>query len=65
VTFKVGHGGRVRKTPYLCVGKSLSRGRLCKFIDEITRLDEGQENELLVRASKEETTDVVTAVNHG
>ncbi|OAX41524.1 hypothetical protein K503DRAFT_485549 [Rhizopogon vinicolor AM-OR11-026] len=64
VTFEVGPGGRVRKTPYLCVGKSLSRGRLSKFIDEIGRLDEGQEDEFLVRASKEEKTDVVTAVNH-
>ena len=65
VTFEVGPGGRVRKTPYLCVGKALSRGRLSKFIDEIARLDEGQEDEFLVRASKEEKTDVVTAVNHG
>lgn len=65
VTFEVGPGGRVRKTPYLCVGKALSRGRLSKFIDEIGRLDEGQDDEFLVRASKEEKTDVVTAVNHG
>jgi hypothetical protein len=65
VTFEVGSGGRVRKTPYLCVGKALSRGRLSKFIDEIGRQDEGQEDEFLVRASKEEKTDVVTAVNHG
>lgn len=64
VTFEVGPGGRVRKTPYLCVGKALSRGRLSKFIDEIGRLDE-QDDEFLVRASKEEKTDVVTAVNHG
>ena len=35
VTFKVGHGGRVCKTPYLCVGKALSRGRLSKFIDKL------------------------------
>lgn len=65
VTFEVGSGGRVRKTPYLCVGKAHSRGRLSKFIDEIGRQDEGQEDEFLVRASKEEKTDVVTAVNHG
>lgn len=65
VTFEVGPGGRVRKTPYLCTGKALSRGRLSKFIDEIGRPDEGQEDEFLVRASKEEKTDVVTAVNHG
>ncbi|KAG1746559.1 uncharacterized protein EDB91DRAFT_1327918 [Suillus paluster] len=65
VTFEVGPGGRVRKTPYLCVGKAHSRGRLSKFIDEIGRSDEGQDDEFLVRASKEEKTDVVTAVNHG
>lgn len=65
VTFEVGPGGRVRKTPYLCVGKALSRGRLSRFIDEIGRPDEGQDDEFLVRASKEEKTDVVTAVNHG
>ena len=65
VTFEVGPGGRVRKTPYLCVGKTFSRGRLSKFIDEIGRPDEGQEDEFLIRASKEEKTDVVTAVNHG
>lgn len=65
VTFEVGPGGRVRKTPYLCVGKAHSRGRLSKFIDEIGRMDEGQDDEFLVRASKEEKTDVVTAVNHG
>ncbi|OJA14982.1 hypothetical protein AZE42_04325 [Rhizopogon vesiculosus] len=63
VTFEVGPGGRVRQTPYLCVSKSPSRGRLSKFIDEIRRLDEGQEDEFLVRASKEKT-DVVTAVSH-
>ncbi|KAG1860726.1 Pleckstrin homology domain-containing protein [Suillus subalutaceus] len=65
VTFEVGPGGRVRKTPYLCVGKAFSRGRLSKFIDEIGRPDDGQHDEFLVRASKEEKTDVVTAVNHG
>ncbi|KAH7923973.1 hypothetical protein BV22DRAFT_1091823 [Leucogyrophana mollusca] len=67
VTFEVGSGGRVRKTPYLCVGRAQSRGRLSKFIDEIGRTDEEQtaDDEFLVRASKDEKTDVVTAVNHG
>ncbi|KAG2036606.1 hypothetical protein BDR03DRAFT_1011560 [Suillus americanus] len=63
ITFEVGPGGCVRKMPYLCVGKPLSRGRLSKFIDEIGCSDEGQNNKFLVRASKEEKTDVVTAVN--
>ncbi|KAF8845095.1 hypothetical protein BDN67DRAFT_542490 [Paxillus ammoniavirescens] len=67
VTFEVGTGGRVRKTPYLCPGRAQSRNRLLKFIDDIGRQDEGQnvEDEFLVRASKDEKTDVVTAVNHG
>jgi len=66
LTFEVGTGGRVRRTPYLCVGKTHSRARLQKFIDEIARLDEQtSEDEFLVRASKDEKTDVVTAVNHG
>lgn len=67
VTFEVGTGGRVRKTPYLCPGRTHSRNRLQKFIDEIGRQDNNQsmEDAFLVRASKDEKTDVVTAVNHG
>ncbi|KAH7890813.1 Pleckstrin homology domain-containing protein [Phlebopus sp. FC_14] len=67
VTFEVGSGGRVRKTPYLCAGRTQSRERLLKFIDGIGRPDESQnlEDEFLIRASKDEKTDVVTAVNHG
>lgn len=66
VTFEVGTGGRVRRTPYLCVGKAQSRGRLQRFIDDIGRLDDSNvEDEFLIRASKDEKTDVVTAVNHG
>ncbi|EGO22393.1 hypothetical protein SERLADRAFT_416874 [Serpula lacrymans var. lacrymans S7.9] len=64
VTFEVGTGGRVRKTPYLCVGRAQSRARLSKFIDMIGMQD-SHEDEFLVRASKDEKTDVVTAVNHG
>ncbi|KAF6761725.1 von Willebrand RING finger domain-containing protein [Ephemerocybe angulata] len=65
VTFEVGPGGRVRKTPFLSAGKEASRRRLEKFVDEIgLRLEESQD-EFLVRGSKEEKTDVVTAVNHG
>ena len=65
VTFEVGVGGRVRKTPFLCVGKTQSRARLMKFVDETGRRDEGQEDEFLTRTSQEDKTDVVTAVNHG
>lgn len=65
VTFEVGPAGRVRKCPYLSIGKTQSRQRLEKFIDEVgVRLDENQD-EFLVRGSKDEKTDVVTAVNHG
>ncbi|KAF8448963.1 Pleckstrin homology domain-containing protein [Boletus edulis BED1] len=67
VTFEVGAAGRVRKTPYLCPGRAYSKNRLQKFIDEIGRSDNNHimEDEFLVRASKDEKTDVVTAVNHG
>lgn len=65
VTFEVGVGGKVRKTPFLCVGKAQSRARLNKFVEEIGRRDEGFEDEFLVRTSQEDKTDVVTAVNHG
>lgn len=75
VTFEVGMGGKVRKTPFLSLGRTQSRARLAKFVDEIgVRMEDmvqmnmqgGEfEDEFLVRGSKEEKTDVVTAVNHG
>jgi hypothetical protein len=72
VTFEVGIGGRVRKTPFLSVAKGQSRNRLEKFVDEIGVRGDGADglvglgpDEFLVRGSKEEKTDVVTAVNHG
>ncbi|TFY67578.1 hypothetical protein EVJ58_g1543 [Rhodofomes roseus] len=67
VTFEVGIGGRVRKTPFLSTGKPASRTRLKKFVDEIGFRDDGmqREDEFLVRASQDDKTDVVTAVNHG
>lgn len=67
VTFEVGLGGRVRKTPFLCVGKAQSRARLTKFVDELGRRDDGTpfQDEFLVRSSQDDKTDVVTAVNHG
>jgi hypothetical protein len=65
VTFEVGQSGRVRRTPFLSVTKAQSQQRLEKFIDEIgVRVDEAAD-EFLVRGSKDEKTDVVTAVNHG
>ncbi|KAH9933499.1 Pleckstrin homology domain-containing protein [Fomitopsis serialis] len=67
VTFEVGIGGKVRKTPFLSTGKPASRSRLKKFVDEIGYRDDGlpHEDEFLVRASQDDKTDVVTAVNHG
>ena len=68
VSFEVGLGVAVRKTPFLSLGRPQSRTRLSKFVDEIGyRAEEGQlfEDEFLVRGNKEEKTDVVTAVNHG
>ncbi|TFK73760.1 hypothetical protein BDN72DRAFT_893718 [Pluteus cervinus] len=64
VTFEVGLPGRVRKTPFLSLGKAQSRGRLEKFVDELGMRMEESQDEFLVRG-KEEKTDVVTAVNHG
>ncbi|KAF9648856.1 hypothetical protein BDM02DRAFT_3095631 [Thelephora ganbajun] len=65
VTFEVGVGGKVRKTPFLNVGKSTSRTRLSKFVNEIGASLESDNDEFLVRGSQDEKTDVVTAVNHG
>ena len=65
VTFEVGIGGKVRKTPFLNVGKPMSRTRLGKFINEIGARLDPDTDEFLVRGSQEEKTDVVTAVNHG
>jgi len=67
VTFEVGVGGKVRKTPFLCVGNAQSRGRLHKFVDGTGRREDGtpSEDEFVTRSSPEEKTDVVTAVNHG
>jgi len=78
VTFEVGVGGRVRKTPFLNVSKSQSKARLEKFIEELGQrtsndpdgmgigMGPGQgQDEFAVRISKDEKTDVVTAVNHG
>ncbi|KAI0630706.1 Pleckstrin homology domain-containing protein [Trametes polyzona] len=64
VTFEVGVGGKVRRTPFLNVGKPQSRGRLSKFIEDIGRRED-YDDEFLVRGSQEDKTDVVTAVNNG
>ena len=65
VTFEVGVGGKVRKTPFLNVGKPISRVRLSKFVSEIGARRDPDHDEFLVRGSQDEKTDVVTAVNHG
>ncbi|KAG8963608.1 hypothetical protein FRC03_002803 [Tulasnella sp. 419] len=36
VTFQVGVGGKVRKTPFLRLGRSLGKERLARFVDSIT-----------------------------
>ena len=64
VTFEVGIGGRVRRTPFLSVGKPQSRQRLVKFVEDIGRREDF-DDEFIVRGSQEEKTDVVTAVNNG
>ena len=65
VTFEVGIGGRVRKTPFLCPGRPQGHLRLAKFVNSIGPQDEAVEDEFIVRTAKDEKTDVVTAVNHG
>ncbi|KAJ3970516.1 Pleckstrin homology domain-containing protein [Lentinula raphanica] len=73
VTFEVGLGGRVRKTPFLSISKGQSKARLEKFVENLSvrptsdpdGSDYGPTDEFLVRVSKDEKTDVVTAVNHG
>lgn len=75
VSFEVGVGGKVRKTPFLNVGKAASKARLEKFIDGLTfgagrhgedgMLSPHAQDEFLIRTNKDEKTDVVTAVNHG
>ena len=66
VTFEVGVGGRVRKTPFLSVGRGQSRNRLLQFVNDVGTERDGQADDVfLVRGSKEDKTDVVTAVNHG
>ncbi|KAJ3851410.1 Pleckstrin homology domain-containing protein [Lentinula lateritia] len=73
VTFEVGPGGRVRKTPFLSVSKGQSKTRLEKFVEDISTrptsdpdgMGTSRVDEFLVRVSKDEKTDVVTAVNHG
>ncbi|KAL0953730.1 hypothetical protein HGRIS_004921 [Hohenbuehelia grisea] len=64
VTFEVGLGGRVRKTPFMSIGRPQGRARLEKFIDEIGQRAEDGQDEFAVKGMKDEKTDVVTAVNH-
>ncbi|EJD34907.1 hypothetical protein AURDEDRAFT_117524 [Auricularia subglabra TFB-10046 SS5] len=71
VTFEVGVGamGRVRKTPFLSIGRPQGRARLTRFVDTMgaPMHEDGlsDEDDFVVRNGKEEKTDVVTAVNHG
>ncbi|KAF8809493.1 hypothetical protein BYT27DRAFT_7254619 [Phlegmacium glaucopus] len=65
VTFEVGVGGRVRKCPFLSVSKAQSRQRLEKFVNELGERFDENHDEFLVRGTKDEKTDVVTAVNNG
>ncbi|KAF8315450.1 hypothetical protein DL93DRAFT_2079249 [Clavulina sp. PMI_390] len=63
VTFEVGVQGRIRKTPFLSLGRAQSRQRLASFVDSLSERKEG--DEFLVPSGRDEKTDVVTAVNHG
>lgn len=63
VSFEVGPQGRVRKTPFLCLGRSQSQKRLSMFVDTLSDRKDG--DEFFIPSGKDEKTDVVTAVNHG
>jgi hypothetical protein len=63
VTFEVGVQGRIRKTPFLSLGRAQSRQRLANFVDTLT--DRNEHDEFFQPVGREEKTDVVTAVNHG
>lgn len=63
VTFEVGVQGRIRKTPFLLLGRAQSRQRLASFVDSLS--DRKEHDEFFQPVGREEKTDVVTAVNHG
>jgi hypothetical protein len=63
VTFEVGVQGRIRRTPFLSMGRGQSRQRLTNFVDTLS--DRKDSDEFLVQTGRDEKTDVVTAVNHG
>lgn len=67
VTFEVGVGGLVRKTPLLCPGRASGRAKLQAFADRIIDNSEAHhddENNFEVVTGKEERIDVVTGLNH-
>ena len=63
VTFEVGIQGRIRKTPFLSMGRAQSRRRLANFVETLS--DRKENDEFFVPTGRDEKTDVVTAVNHG
>ncbi|CAE6470883.1 hypothetical protein ACGC1H_003430 [Rhizoctonia solani] len=65
VTFQVGKSGRVRKTPFLSVGRPGSVARLSGFIESMVNPPSEPTDEFGVKSTKDEVVDVVTAVNHG
>ncbi|QRW17475.1 hypothetical protein RhiXN_05477 [Rhizoctonia solani] len=65
VTFQVGKSGRVRKTPFLSIGRPGSVTRLSGFIESMANPPPDNSDEFSVTSAKDEIVDVVTAVNHG
>ena len=63
VTFEVGIQGRIRKTPFLSMGRAQSRRRLTNFVEALS--DRKENDEFFIPTGRDEKTDVVTAVNHG
>ncbi|KAJ1307082.1 hypothetical protein OPQ81_001201 [Rhizoctonia solani] len=65
VTFQVGKSGRVRKTPFLCIGRPASVSRLSGFVESMSNPPQESADQFAVKSTKDEVVDVVTAVNHG
>jgi hypothetical protein len=72
VTYEHGSGGRVRKTPFIAVGRVAGHNKMNKFLaslgSNITAADiqaESDNDEFAVPVDKEGSTDMITGVNVG
>lgn len=63
VTYSVGMGGALRRTPFINIGTDSGQSRLKEFIEAILHPQDESSDAYTVPASVDENTDVVTAVN--